>query len=497
MANLSGPHNHQGNQDAQTVIDHLIRGSAPNSIDTLQSLQTLCLEAEAHNDLSAALLYNEAGSEFIEIAPPSFKAAEITFQLTKGRLLFKSGRLEEAADALRHALEVSAQMNFLSEDHRNLTCYQACHILAGVRHKQGNPAESHKLLSLAYSFGSKRFGVDSLEAIGALLEMAQSSASHTGTFKTFLADALSCKRALLGPNQLTDEQTAAMALDLGSLVYEQGIWDEASVLLQASSELSKDILRKTKALLSLAHISFHQSETEEASRYLDEAMSLWMDRAFPPHLDRHMANLRALVAQAQGDESTYLQHLQQSCHVDPGEDLSFEALIDLHCRRATFLRLKGFQEEASLEISQAEMLVTRGMVSPLQRFKFHLEQSYVHFHDENFDTSIKYIDRALSELEDSGHRNPILLARAYALRAYNHHAQAQESSEPSVAQGFRKQVLEDGERALKLLGPSDSEHSLQKQLLRLLIDTCQESRIKKPLPSLEARLGRILFRFPD
>jgi tetratricopeptide (TPR) repeat protein len=497
MAKFSGPHKPQADQDAQTVIDHLIRGSAPNSLETLQSLQTLCLEAEAHNDLPAALLYNEAGSEFIEIAPPSFKAAEITFQLTKGRLLFKSGRLEEAADALREALEVSAQMNFLSEDHRNLTCYQACHILAGVRHKQGNLSEAHKLLSLAYSFGSKRFGADSVEAIGALLEMAQSSAEHVGAFKTFLSNALACKRALLGRNQMTDEQTAAMALDLGSLYYEQGIWDEAGVLLQASSELSKDILRKTKALLSLAHISFHQTETTEASKYLDEAMALWMDRAFPPHLDRHMSNLRALVAQAQGDESSYLQHLQQACHVEPGEDLSFESLVDLHCRRATFLRLKGFHEEAVMEISQAEMLVSRGIVSPLQRFKFHLEQSYVHFHDEEFDTSIGCIDRALSEVEDSGQRNPILLARAYALRAYNRHGQALETSEHSVAQERRKQVLEDGQKALKLLNPSDTEHSLQKQLLRLLIETCEESRIKKPLASLEARLNRILFRFPD
>jgi len=497
MTNREQHQRRSPDNDPQAIIDGLVRGSAPNSLETLQALQTLCLEAEERNDLRSALCYNAAGSEFIEIAPPSFKSAEVTFQLTRGRLLFKNGQLTEAAEALRTALEVSAQTSFLSEEHRNLTCYQACHILAGIRHKQGSSSEAYRLLSMAHSFACKRFGEESLEAIGLLLEKAQTSIAASHCFKTFLIDSHACKRAILGRNQINNEQAGALALDLGSLYYECGVWDEASSLLQASVVLSSDTVRKTKALLTLAHISVHQTESSETSRYLDEAMSLWMDRAFPPHLDRHMANLRALVAQTEGDESKYLEYLQQACQKQPDEDISFEGQIELHCRRATFLRMKGFHEEAALEIEQAEMLVSRGIVSPAQRFKFALERGYVLYNEGNFDGSRENISRALAQIGESLQHNPILVARAHALRAYNNHALAEEASDHSTASRHHKETLRDGEAALKLLSSADAEHSLQKQLLRLLIGTCQATELQRPIPKLEAQLERVLFRFPD
>jgi hypothetical protein len=257
-------------------------------------------------------------------------------------------------------------------------------------------------------------------------------------------------------------------------------------------------IRKTKTLLTLAHIAFHQSETVEVTTYLDDAMKIWMDRAFPPHLERHMANLRGLVAQAEGDQATYIEHLQRSCEVDPSEGLSFEAQIDLHCRRATFLRFKGFPDEAALEVAQAETLVTRGIVNPLQQFKFFLEQSYVHYTDCNYDTSLAGINKAIELAGTSLKNNPILLARAYALRAYNWSAMLSEHEASSSApNSIKRSLLKDGEMALKLLSDSDSEHSLQKQMLRFLIRTCEDHNVRQPLEALQSKLDHVLFRFPD
>ena len=497
MSTQEGPQS-SGQNDPAAIIKHLVRFSAPNSLETLQSLQTLSLEAEAARDFDAALLYNAAGKEFIEIAPPSFKAAEITFQLSRGRLLFKSGRYEEAAIALRAALEVSSRTTFLTPENRNHTCYQACHILSGVRFKQQNYGEARSLLEYAGTFAKERFGKESLEFIGLLLEKTQTSAAMNQGITGILADALECKRAILGRNGLSHEQTAALALDLGMLYYEHGVWDEANVVLQAAATLSNEPIRTTKALLTLAHIAFHQSETVEVTTYLDEAMKIWMDRAFPPHLERHMANLRGLVAQAEGDQATYMEHLQRACEVDPSEGLSFEAQIDLHCRRATFLRFKGFSDEAALEVAQAEMLVTRGIVNPLQQFKFFLEQSYVHYTDCNYDTSLAGINTAIELAGTSLKNNPILLARAYALRAYNWSAMLSEHEASSSApNSIKRSLLKDGEVALKLLSDSDSEHSLQKQMLRFLIRTCKDHNIRRPLEALQSKLDHVLFRFPD
>ena len=497
MSTQEGPQS-QGQNDPAAIIRQLMRYSAPNSLETLQSLQTLSLKAETARDFKTALLYNEAGKEFIEIAPPSFKAAEITFQLTRGRLLFKSGRYEEAAMALRAALEVSAHTTFLTPDHRNLTCYQACHILSGVRFKQQNYGEARSLLEYAGTFAKERFGEESLEFIGLLFEKTQISAAMNQGIKDILADALVCKRAILGRNELSHEETGALALDLGMLYYEHGVWDEANVVLHTAATLSNDPMRKTKALLTLAHIAFHQSETAEVTTYLDDAMKIWMDRAFPPHLERHMANLRGLVAQAEGDQATYIEHLQRSCEVSPAEGLSFEAQIDIHCRRATLLRLKGFPDEAALEIAQAETLVTRGIVNPLQQFKIFLEHSYVHYTDCNYDISLAGINKAIELAGSSLKNNPILLARAYALRAYNWSALLSEQEASSSApNSMKRSLLQDGEVALRLLSDSDSEHSLQKQILRLLIRTCEDHKVRKPLKELHSKLDYVSFRFPD
>jgi tetratricopeptide (TPR) repeat protein len=498
MANTEGP-NSSGQPNPAAIINQLVGSSAPNSLATLQQLQQLSLKAEAARDFDAALQYNEAGGEFIEAAPPTFKAAEITFQLSRGRLLFKSGRYDEAAIALRTALEVSAQTTFLTPDHRNLTCYQACHILAGVRFHQKHFSEARTLLEHAGIYAKERFGETSLEFIDLLLEKTQISSAMNQNIKEVLADGQRCKRAILGANLLSDDQTASLALDLGMIYYEHGVWDEAKVVLQIAAALSDEPIRKTKALLTLGHIAFHQSDTAEVTVYLEDAMKMWMDRAFPPHLERHMVNLQGLVAQAEGDEEGYLHYLQRACEIEPTEQLSFEDQIDLHSRRATYLRLKGFPEEAALEVSQAEALVTREMVAPLQRFKFYLEQSYIHYTDCNYEISLSGIDKAIELAGSSLKSNPILLARAYALRAYNWSAILSEpctSSSPQLS-GAQRNLLKDGEMALKLLSDADSEHSLQKQILNLLIRTCEEQGMKRPLQLLRSRLDQLSFRFPD
>ena len=98
---------------------------------------------------------------------------------------------------------------------------------------------------------------------------------------------------------------------------------------------------------------------------------------------------------------------------------------------------------------------------------------------------------ALAEqLSADEHRLDVVLAELTRLNA------APEASS-SAPNSMKRSLLQDGEVALRLLSDSDSEHSLQKQILRLLIRTCEDHKVRKPLKELHSKLDYVSFRFPD
>ena len=534
MADMQGPSNPGRRPDSKepldpaTICEQLVRYSSPSSITTLRTLEKLAHVAEQRGDLEAARRFNFECREFVENGPDWFKAEMAHLLIDHGRLLFKEGNYLEAVQNLHDALEASHGVEKLSPKQRHETCYYAMRVLAAVRREDAKQSSLPSERELKYSqalqaldagleSAEKLFGADSIQAATLLMEKVRVRRAMGANRELVLADSYMCQSTLLSDNLDRDQEKAPLALELGTVYYDYQAWEDATVLLQDATKCAKDIAVKTKALLTLAQICYHQSEISEVGLYLDQAENLWMDSAYPPHIERHVANVRGLMAQATGDEGSYMEYLKAACDERDLETLSLDGRVELLCRRATLHRLEGSVSSAAREIRKAKELVDdelealslerkskrrnrlshEQIISPTTYCKLLLELAYVEYESRNHPTAQAYCEAAITVASSKARGNPILLAQGYTLRAYNTHLALNEAEAEHTSRFSLDDVMTDARMAFDLLDKANAGHRLQKDLLRLLIAMSENLDLPRQRKTFEADLERLLFRHPE
>lgn len=534
MADMQGPTNPDRRPDSKEPLDpaviceQLVRYSAPNSISTLRTLVKLAHVAEQRGDIEAARRFNFECREFVENGPSWFKSEMAHLLIDHGRLLFKEGNYVDAVKNLHDALEASHGVEKLSPQQRHETCYYAMRVLAAVRKADAKqsavPSEREvkytqalQALDAGMESAEQLFGAESIQAATIQLEKVRIRRAMGANRELVLADSYMCQSTLLSDNLDREPEKAALALELGTVYYDYQAWEDATVLLQDATKCAHDIAIKTKALLTLAQICYHQSEISEVSLYLDQAENLWMDRAYPAHIEIHVANVRGLIAQATGDEESYKEYLKAASKESDLDALSLDGRVELLCRRATLHRMEGRVVSAAREINKAKELVddelqavalerksTRRnrlsyeqIISPTTYCKLLLELAYVEYEARRHPNAQAYCEAAISVASSKVRGNPILLAQAHTLRAYNAHLALNESGFEDPSHFSLGKVMTDARVAFDLLDKANAGHRLQKDLLRLLIAMSDTLDLPRQKATFEADLDRLLFRYPD
>jgi tetratricopeptide (TPR) repeat protein len=203
--------------------------------------------------------------------------------------------------------------------------------------------------------------------------------------------------------------------------------------------------------------------------FVDRAEQLWMDVAPRPRLERHIANLRAIAALADGCDETYRSQLSLAQERGENEELSVEDRIQLHFTRAQALRNAGLTDQARDEIEDAHRLVRRALVSPLARFSTYLQQSFCAYTEGRHDDSTDLLTEALIIARKDLHGNKLLEARARWLRAQNNYA-IFTYTDPTSSNATKILVesMRDGDAALQTLTEGNLDPQARIVLLRLL-----------------------------
>ena len=386
--------------------------------------------------------------------------------ITHGRLLFKTNQFSQAITTLQEALIQTSKEKTLPPAHSAHIRYTVCHLIACSLWRDGQLPAAARALTETTSLARTRFGAGSPEVVQNLfdraflaLEMGESEAELTERIGACMKES----------GNAGIPERATKALELGTALYHHCLWDAASHALDWSATIAQCPSQRTLALLTLANIASYKSDFKALHEFIDRAEQLWMDVAPRPHLERHMANLRAIAALAEGCNETYREQLTLAQERGENEELSVEDRIQIHFTRAQSLRNSGLTDQARDEIEDAHRLVQRALVSPLARFSTYLQQSFCAYTEGRHDESNDFINEALIIARNDLNGNKLLEARARWLRAQNNYA-IFTYSDPSSSNATRILLdsMRDGDAALQILTEGKLDPQARIVLLRLL-----------------------------
>jgi tetratricopeptide (TPR) repeat protein len=476
---------------AHSVATKLLCELKQAPLRAIQQLHQLTAGAEKEHRLEDALIFTNAGLKVAR--EESDGPAMILTLLTRGRLLFKMNRLEDAIPDLQDALLRSAAEPSISAPHRTHILYTASNLIAASLWKQGDRTTAAIALKETTRLARERFGAGSDEVMKALFDQAFLAIEMRKPESDILSMINACVQE---PGSV--QNRASHLLELGKSLYTNCLWDTASYTLLAANERSDNRAEKTEALLTLAHIASYTSDTENLHRFLDKAESFWMDVAPRPHLERHIAHLRALSALQEGQEETYRVQIFKAQQLGELEEPTIEDRIQIQFIRAQVLRRSGLYEEAHREIDKARHIVQRAIVSPLARCSILLQQAYCEQVEENYVESNALIEDALTITQKELDHNTLLQARGRSLMAHNFYSIFTYSG-PSTPPNNTSlhEAKHNADTALQLLTEQNLDPHHRKILLRLLSNITSHLGLAVEQESYDRQLTMLESRFPN
>ena len=466
-----------------------------NPILALGRLHEIALKAEAEGRCADAL---ELSAAHLKLGREINAGLSIILGLlTHGRLLFKTKQFTEAEETLLEALARSAPEGALPPQHVAHIRYTAWHIIGASRWRLGRNEEAADALKKTTASARIRFGAGSPEVIKSLFDQAFFSLETRKDEISLLRAVESIVKEVRSSTH-THPDLAAKALELGAALYHHCMWDAASYTLDWASKLTTSPAQKTEALLTLANIAAYKSDLRAVQHFIKQAEDLWMDVAPRPHLERHIAHLRAIAALTEGCDETYREQIAIAQKREDDEELSVEERIQLHFIRAQALRHDGYNERAEYEVEGAYLLMRRSMVSPLAQFNTFLQQGFCEYSRGNHKHSNKLIDEALIIALTKLDQNTLLEARARCLRAHNSYSLFT-FSEPSSSEARMNltEALRDGERALEILTDGKLDPHSRKVLLRLLGGVANHLSLPWKQASYDRQLALLEAQYPS
>lgn len=477
--------------NAQPTIDKLLVELKGVPLHAAQRLHQLSVTAEQENRLDDALTF---ASAHLSVAREANSTQSVILALlTRGKLLFKTNQFVAAIPDLQEALRQSAADASLPAAHRAHILYTACNLMGASLWKQGHRVEAAVALNETTLLARRRFGAGSPEVIKALFDQAHLAIEMRRPEAELLCLIDNCVRE---PSSTHDR--ASRLTELGGALYENCWWDVASYTLQVAARISDNPLQRTQSLLSLANIALFKSDMGNVHRFVDQAESLWMDVAPRPHIERHIANLRALAALHDGCDETYREQITKAQERGESEDLSIEDRIQIQFVRAQVLRRSGLHDEARQEIEQARRIVERAIVSPLTRCSMFLQQAFCEQVEGNYSESNALIDAALGIARHDLDNNVIIESRGRALKAHNLYSIFTYSD--GCLSGTHTTLNDakgNAETALRILNEHNIDHHTQKTLLRLLSGITNHLGLDAQQVSYDRRLAMLEAQYPD
>lgn len=476
---------------AQPEVTRVLAELRQCPLGAARRLHELSVAAEQDNRFDDALTFVNAQ---LKVAKEANATQTIVLALlTRGKLLFKTNQFADAIPELRDALRYSAADASIPAAHRANILYTASNLIAASLWKQGDLQAASTALQETTRLARTRFGAGSAEVVRALFDEAHLAIeNHRPESELFeLID-----RCVQEPGM--NQQRATHLCELGQALYMNCRWDAATYTLQIASELSAHRLEKTQALLSLAHIACHRSDTKSLHRYVNEAESFWMDIAPRPHIERAIAHLRALAALQEGCEETYRDQMFKAQQRSELEEPSIEDRIQIQFVRAQVLRRSGLHEDARREIDEAQRIVQRAIVSPLTRCSMLFQQAFCEQVEGNYHESNTLIDEGLTIARNELDRNAILEARGRSLKAHNFYAiftysetSAGDTSGPLLG------AKDNAEKALRILTDHNLDPHNRKILLRLLSGITNHLGLDGEAASYDRQLAMLEARYPE
>jgi tetratricopeptide (TPR) repeat protein len=413
--------------------------------------------------------------------------------LTRGKLLFKTNQFADAIPELRDALRYSATDASIPAAHRAHILYTASNLIAASLWKQGDRLGASVALRETTQLARTRFGAGSTEVVKALFDEAHLAIENRRP-DSELFDLID--RCVKEPG--INQHRATQLCELGQALYMNCRWDAATYTLQIASEVSAHRLEKTQALLSLAHIACHKSDIKSLHHCVDEAESFWMDIAPRPHLERAIAQLRAIAARQEGCEETYREQMFKAQQRSEDEEPTIEDRIQIQFVRAQVLRHSGLHDDARREIDEAQRIVQRAIVSPLTRCSMFFQQAFCEQVEGNYHESNILVDKALDIAHDELEQNVILEARGRSLKAHNLYSiftySETSACDPSAPLLGAK---ENAEMALRILADQNLDPHNRKILLRLLSGITNHLGLDAEAASYDRQLALLEARHPE
>lgn len=449
---------------AKSLIATIISESKDQPIRAASRLHELAGKAEQDSRYLEAL---ELSSAHLKLGR-EIKSGPVTILalITRGRILFKTNQFDQAITTLQEALIETSKEKLLPPAHSAHIRYTACHLIGCSLWRDGQLPAAARALTETTLLARNRFGAGSPEVVQNLFDRAF-LALEMGESETELTQRISA--CVKEPGEARNPERATKALELGTALYHHCLWDAASYTLDWSATIAECPSQKTLALLTLANIASYKSDMKALHHFVDRAEQLWMDVAPRPRLERHIANLRAIAALADGCDETYRSQLSLAQERGENEELSVEDRIQLHFTRAQALRNAGLTDQARDEIEDAHRLVRRALVSPLARFSTYLQQSFCAYTEGRHDDSNDLLTEALIIARKDLHGNKLLEARARWLRAQNNYA-IFTYTDPTLSNATKILVesMRDGDAALQTLTEGNLDPQARIVLLRLL-----------------------------
>jgi tetratricopeptide (TPR) repeat protein len=475
----------------QGIIRNLLCELREVPLHAAQQLHHLSAAAEREHRFEDALTFTNAELKLVQ----EVKAGPgiILVLLNRARLLFKTNQFSDAIPDLKDALIRSASENSLSPDHRAHICYTASNLIGASLWKQGDRANAAVALRETTRLARTRFGAGSPEVMKALSDEAFLAIEMRKPESELLSLLESCVR-----EPSPTKQRGSCLSEIGHVLYINGLWDAAASALHIASDLCDDRVEKSESLLMLANIACFKSDMKSLHQFLNQAEELWMDVAPRPHLERHIANLRAQAALQEGCESTYREQILIAQQRGECEELTIEDQIQITFVRAQVLRRSGLYPQARQEIEEAQRLVKRAIVSPLSRCSILLQQAFCEQVEGNYIESNTLIDTALSIADSELDHNTILEARGRTLKAYNYYSLFTYNGPPP--HGMSSALLEaksNAETALRLLTEQNLDPHSRKILLRLLSGIAHHLELNAEQASYDRQLAILEARFPN
>ena len=448
------------------IISRILAEASVNPALAVHRLHELSAQAEQGGRYLDAL---QLASAHVELTKRlNAGPAIILALLSRARLNFKTDQFEQAVTDSREVLNTVTRERTLPAAHVVHIRYTASNLLGASLWRRGDLVAAERQLLETTDFARTRFGAGSAEVMKSLFDQAFLATELQVKEFTLMARVKEIILESKIPKELPPS-VSEQALELGRALHHHGLWDAASYTLDWAAQIASSPTQRTEALLTLANIAAYKSDNRALLHFVQQAEKLWMDVAPRPHLERHIASLKAIAAFSEGSEESYREQLALAQQQEIGEELSVEERMQIHFARAEGLRHAGLADQAQNEVEGAYLLARRAIVSPLARFNAFLQQGFCEHTRGNYRESNRLIDEALIISNQELDKNKILEARARSLRAHNFYSIFSFAEEPSSES--RKSLvsaLTDGELALEILTEGELDPHSRKVILRLL-----------------------------